>query len=146
MCLGICTGQSLFLFIAFMVRGRKSQEKGSNYEPGTRLGRREEVLIVFMLMIVCWDLFLFRSSLARGTPGTGLRIANALIALVLTIAYICIVINLKFHLRHCSLNTGEDNKWTFGQYLTLFVLLAPIYSTLEAFHGGYTYRVELKAY
>lgn len=88
-----------------------------------------------MFLTFFWDVVLFGSSFGKGEPGCGLRTTNVLSAFFLTIVYISTVIHLKFKLRDCHMNTGDDNQWTFGQYLALFVLVAPIYSTLEAFLG-----------
>ena len=132
--LGLCAVQSFVLFVAFLAR-KKSLNERNDDESDDHVYRYETVLIVFMILTFFWDLGLFGSSFGRGKPGYGLRIFNALVALVLTIIYIATVIHLKFKLRDCDMNKGEDNQWTFGQYLALFVLVAPIYSILEAFLG-----------
>ena len=88
-----------------------------------------------MILTFIWDLVLFLTCFGRGQLGHGLRFLNVIVALFLTIVYISAVINLKFKLKDCNMNTGDDNQWTFGQYLALFVLVAPIYAALEAFLG-----------
>ena len=86
-----------------------------------------------MVLTFFWDLVLLWVSFSK--PGCGLRSTNVLSTLFLAIFYISTVIHLTFKLRDCNMNTVVDNQWTFGQYLALFVLVAPIYSTLEAFLG-----------
>ena len=132
--LGLCGVHSLVLVVAFWAR-HKGPDEGSDDESDDNVNRYQTVLVVFMVVTLFWDLALFVSCFGRGQPGLGLRITNVIAALFLTIVYISTVINLKFKLRDCNMNTGDDNQWTFGQYLALFVLVAPIYAALEAFLG-----------
>ena len=132
--LGFCLVQSLVLVIAYLVR-QKSLNEGSDYESGDDLGHDVTILITFMLITCFWDIVLFVSCFGRGEPGWVLRTINVIAALLLNITYIATVINLKFKLKACNMNTGSDNQWKYGQYLALFVLAAPIYATLEAFLG-----------
>ena len=132
--LGLCVAQTLVLLIAFLVRKRSLNQRTYD-DSNDHVNRYETSLIVFMVVTLVWDLALIWSSFGNGEPGCGLRTTNILGAFFLTIFYISTVINLKWKLRDCNMNTGEDNQWTFGQYLALFVLVAPIYSTLEAFLG-----------
>lgn len=132
--LGLCVAQTFVLIVAFLAR-KKSLNQRTNDESDDHVNRYETSLIVFMFLTFFWDVVLFGSSFGKGEPGCGLRTTNVLSAFFLTIVYISTVIHLKFKLRDCHMNTGDDNQWTFGQYLALFVLVAPIYPTLEAFLG-----------
>ena len=132
--LGLCLVQTLVLFVAFLAR-KKSPNKRSDDESDDHVNQYETALVTFMVLTLIWDVVLFYSSIGKGKPRTELQILNASYALFVTIHYVAIVIDLKFKLRDCDMNTGDDNQWTFGQYLVLFVLAAPIYSTLEAFLG-----------
>ena len=131
--LGLCSAQTFVLFVAFLAR-KRSLDNGSNDDSDDHVYRYETALIVFMLLTCIWDFVLFGTSFVGGS-WSGFRITNVLLTFFLTIFYISTVIHLKFKLRDCNMNTGDDNQWTFGQYLALFVLVAPIYSTLEAFLG-----------
>ena len=132
--LGLCSAQSFVLFVAFQAR-KRSLDNESNDDSDDHVNRYETALIVFLVITCFWDVVLFVASLKIVKLGSGFRIINVLSTLLLTTIYISTVIHLKFKLRDCNMNTGDDNQWTFGQYLALFVLVAPIYSTLEAFLG-----------
>ena len=132
--LGLCATLSLVLTVAYLARKRSLDGEG-NDDSDDHVYRYDTALVIFMALTFFWDVVLFGVSFTSGNPGLGSAITNTLITLGLTIYYISKVIKLKFKLRDCNMNTGEDNQWTFGQYLALFVLMAPIYATLEAFLG-----------
>lgn len=138
--IGLCTAQHLFLLITYFTRAESLSMRNNNHS-SDRVYRYERALVVFMILTFLWDFFLLWLSFAKEKPRVGLGIFNALSAIVLTIVYITIVLSLKFKLRDCNMNQGEDNQWTFGQYLALFVLVAPVYATLEAWLGMQISRV-----
>lgn len=108
--LGLCTAQSLVLLIGFLYR-KNSLKKRADDESDDNVSRYEVALVLFMLMTVFWDLALFFGLFfMKEKPGYGIRITNVLIALSLTCYYISTVINLKFKLRDCNMNTDDDNK------------------------------------
>ena len=57
-------------------------------------------------------------------------------AAVVTIFLAIVVLIMKFGLKNCSLNTAEDNQWTFGQWLTIIMAVAPFLSAFEEFLGN----------
>ena len=139
--LGFCTLQSLVLVGAHLGREKSLNERVED-DSDDHVARYEVVLITFMILTLFWDGVIFVSLLGKTKPSGGFRIFIASYALILTTILVSVVLHLKFKLRDCPMNTGEDNEWTFGQYLALFVLLAPAWSTLEAFLGMQVYRVE----
>ena len=130
--LGLCTVQSVVLLAACLSRKKNEWV----YDDSEQHVARYEVAVISVLILTFfWDLVLYLSFLGKLKPVLAVRILIALFALICTIILIATVFGLKFKLRDCDMNTGEDNQWTFGQYLALFVLLAPTWSALEAFLG-----------
>jgi amino acid transporter len=132
---GLCTAQSITLLGASAGRKMFMADRRADYDSDDHVGRYEIVLGVLMVLSLLWDLCLFWPLIKGAKRSGSIAIAVALYALISTIIFVSVVLNLKFKLRDCNMNTGEDNEWTFGQYLALFVLVAPTLTAFEAFLG-----------
>lgn len=128
--IGLCAAQDLVHFAAFLARKRPVPDERDT--SGKLLTNFPNITILFTCLA---NLILIVFTFFIKTPTVFLRLIVTFRAGFFTILYISIVIQLKFQLRDCNMKTGDENQWTFGQYLALFVLVAPIYSTLEAFLG-----------
>lgn len=121
----LCLAHSFILYFGFAFKYGDHNEDKPLYET---------FVLISLIQNLVWDslslgFFSWREYLEFEAFG------YAFATFVVTILYIIIVLWLRFGLADCNMNTGDDNQWTFGQYLALFVLRAPIYSTLEAFLG-----------
>ena len=55
------------------------------------------------------------------------------IAIPTTLFVSALVLYLKYGIKGCNLNAGEDNEWSFGQSLAVVLLFAPGLSALEVY-------------